>query len=131
MPTVPFPKTLLLYVVVEPMLSISDRIDLYSWFAASRCVWMRVPFETSVASVTARLSRFVTCERAPSATFRRPTPSLALVCDWPRACELACRPFTSERPAASSDPELIFDPEDSCCSTLERLLLVLLRLFCA
>src|ERR1019366_4596485 len=112
-----------LKVVVEPMLLTSERMDWYSWLAAVNCVPVRVPFEASVASVTARLSRFVTCERAPSATFSRPTPSWVLVCDWARACELACRPLTSERPAASSAPELIFDPEDNCCSTLDRLLL--------
>ena len=44
---------------------------------------------------------------------------------------LAANPSTSERPAASSEPELIFDPEDNCCSTLDRLLLVLFRLFVA
>src|SRR6266700_5740514 len=132
MPTVPAPKTCFwLYVVVEPMLSISDRIDLYSWLAADCCALLRVPFETSVASVTARLSRFVTCERAPSATGNSPTPSWALVCDWARACELACRPLTSERPAASSAPELIFDPEDNCCSVFDRLFCVLFRLLAA
>src|SRR5580700_4982720 len=108
------------------MLFTSERIDWYSWFAAASCVELRVPFEASVASVTARLSRFVTCERAPSATCNRPTPSWALVCDWVSACELACRPSTSERPAASSDPELILEPDESCCRTVERLLLVLL-----
>ena len=64
------------------MLLISDRIDWYSWLAAASCDELRVPFEASVASVTARLSRLVTCESAPSATCRRPTPSVALVCDW-------------------------------------------------
>src|ERR1039458_5221032 len=120
-----------LKVVVEPSFEISDRIDWYSWLAAVSWELLRVPFEASVASVTARLSRLVTCERAPSATRNRPTPSWALVCDWARAVELACRPLTSERPAASSAPELIFDPEDNCCSTLDKLLLVLLRLFAA
>src|SRR3954470_18963159 len=114
-----------LYVVVEPMLEISERIELYSWFAADFCAPLRVPFETSVASVTARLSRFVTCERAPSATCNRPTPSWALVCDWDKAVALAARPLIRERPAASSAPELIFDPEDNCCNVFDRLLLVL------
>src|SRR5215469_1574020 len=36
-----------------------------------------------------------------------------------------------ERPAASSAPELIFEPEDSCCKVLLRLLFVLFRLFAA
>src|SRR5580698_774595 len=113
------------------MFETSDRIDWYSWFAAASWLELRVPFEASVASVTARLSRLVTCERAPSATWRRPTPSWALVCDWARACELAWRPLTSESPAASSAPELIFEPEDNCCRTVLRLLVVLLRLFSA
>src|SRR5580700_10078619 len=132
MPIVPAPKTVFwLYVVVEPMFVISERIDWYSWFAAASWEVLRVPFEASVASVTARLSRLVTCERAPSATWSRPTPSWELVCDWARAAELAARPLTSERPAASSAPELIFEPEDNCCSTVFRLLVVLFRLFSA
>src|SRR5258708_27334566 len=73
----------------------------------------------------------VTCDRAPSATCSKPTPSCALVSDCVRACEFGCSPLTSERPAASSAPELIFDPEDSCCSVFERLFCVLLRLFAA
>src|ERR1039458_10429872 len=105
----------LLYVVVDPRFGISDRIDWYSWLAAVSCEPLRVPFEASVASVTARLSRLVTCERAPSATCNRPTPSWALVRDWARAVELACRPLTSERPAASSAPELILEPDDNRC----------------
>src|ERR1700690_3371885 len=109
------------------MLKISDRMDWYSWFAAVSCEPLRVPFEASVASVTARLSRLVTCDSAPSATCNRPTPSVALVCDCIRACRLAWRPLTSERPAASSAPELIFEPEDNCCRTVDRLLLVLFR----
>ncbi len=113
------------------MLEISDRIDWYSWLAAVSCELLSVPLEASVASVTARLSRVVTCERAPSATCRRPTPSEALVTDCVSAVWLASRPSTNERPAASSAPELILDPEDNCCSVFERLLLVLVRLFSA
>ena len=73
-----------------------------------------MPLEASVANVTARLSRLVTCESAPSATFNRPTPSVALVADWVSAAELAARPLTSERPAASSAPELMREPDDNC-----------------
>src|SRR5579863_378709 len=113
------------------MLLISESIELYSWLAAVCCEPLRVPFETSVANVTARLSRFVTCERAPSATCGRPTPSVALVADWVRALELAWRPLMRERPAASSAPELMREPEDNCCRTVCRLLLVLFRLFSA
>src|SRR5580658_1658088 len=113
------------------MLLISERIDWYSWLAARSWEPLRVPLEASVASVTARLSRLVTCERAPSATVKRLTPSVALVCDCARAVALACRPLTNESPAASSAPELIRDPEDSCWRTVCRLLFVLLRLFSA
>src|ERR1035437_6609909 len=113
------------------MLLTSARIDWYSWFAAEDWEVLSVPFEASVAKVMARLSRFDTCARAPSATLRRPTPSVALVADWVRAEELACRPFTSDRPAASSAPELMREPEDNCCRTFCRLLLVLFRLFSA
>src|ERR1039458_9743316 len=94
------------------MLEISDRIDWYSWLAAVSWLALSVPFADSVASVTARLSRVVTCERAPSATCRRPTPSVALVSDCVSAVWLAASPSTNERPAASSAPELILDPED-------------------
>src|SRR5258708_9961687 len=113
------------------MLLISERMELYSWLAAVCCEPLRVPFETSVARVTARLSRFVTCDRAPSATCNKPTPSVALVCDCDNAVALACRPLTSESPAASSAPELILEPEDSCCNVFDRLFCVLLRLLAA
>jgi hypothetical protein len=113
------------------MLLISARIDWYSWLAAPSCVLLSVPFEASVASVMARFSRLVTCDRAPSATCSRPTPSVALVSDCVSAAEFAASPFTSERPAASSAPELMRDPDDNCCSTVCRLLFVLLRLFSA
>jgi hypothetical protein len=56
---------------------------------------------------------------------------VALVVDWVRAAELADRPLTSERPAASSAPELIFEPEDNWFNTFDKLLLVLFRLFSA
>src|ERR1035441_3467990 len=111
------------------MLLISDMIDWYSWFAADSCVGLRVPLEASVASVMARLSRLVTCERAPSATSSNPTPSVELVLDWVRADELAWSPLIRESPAASSAPELILEPDDNCRSTFCRLLLVLFRLF--
>src|SRR6185437_16920 len=132
MPTVPAPNTFCwLNVVVAPILLISDRIDWYSWLAAVCCAPFSVPFETSVARVTARFSRLVTCDNAPSATCRRPTPSCALVCDCVNAVAFACSPLTRESPAASSEPELIFDPDDNCCRVLERLLFVLLRLCAA
>ena len=51
--------------------------------------------------------------------------------DWVSAVELACRPLMRDNPAASSEPELMREPEDNCCKTVCRLLLVLLRLFSA
>src|ERR1700733_4427100 len=121
----------LLDVVVAPMLLISARIDWYSWFAAPYCEAFSVPLPASVASVTARLSRLLTCEGAPSAVCSRPTPRLTLLADWVSADWLACRPLASERPAASSAPELMREPEESCVSTFCRLVCVLLRLFAA
>jgi len=73
------------------MLLISARMEVYSWLAADSWVELRVPFEASVARVTARSSRLVTWERAPSATSSSPTPSVALVSDCDRAVELASR----------------------------------------
>src|SRR3954451_20207750 len=111
------------------MLLISERIDWYSWLAADNWDVFRVPFDASVASVIARFNRFVTCESAPSATCSIPTPSVALLADWLSALALACSPFTRESPAASSAPELMREPDDSCCNTVCRLLFVLFRLF--
>ena len=116
---------------MDPILLTSARIDLYSWLAAPSWVEFSVPLEASVASVMARFSRLVTCDRAPSATCSRPTPSAELVSDCVSAAEFAARPFTSDRPAASSAPELMRDPEDNCCNTVCRLAFVLLRLFSA
>src|ERR1035441_8787966 len=113
------------------MLLISARIDWYSWFAAPSWVLLSVPFDDSVASVIARSRRLVTCASAPSATSSRPTPSVAFVFDCVSADELAARPFTKERPEASSAPELIRDPDDSCCSTVCKLLFVYVILFWA
>src|SRR5690242_6022656 len=113
------------------MLLISARIDLYSWLAAALWVAFSVPLPASVARVTARFSRLDTCESAPSAVCSRPTPRLTLLADWVRADWLACRPLASERPAASSAPELIREPEESWVSTFCRLVCVLLRLFAA
>ena len=51
--------------------------------------------------------------------------------DCAKAVALAWRPLTSERPAASSAPELILEPEDICCRVLLRLFCVLFRLLAA
>jgi hypothetical protein len=56
---------------------------------------------------------------------------VAFVFDWVNAEELAANPFTSDKPAASSAPELILDPDDNCCRTVCKLLFVLFRLFSA
>src|SRR5579864_4185247 len=109
----------------------SARIEEYSASIAKRCGFDTVPLADSVASVTARLSRVVTCERAPSATCSLPTPSCALREDCVRAVMLACRPSAIARPAASSAPLLIRDPEDNWNSVLCRLLFVIPSSFCA
>ena len=94
----------------------------------------------ALSQVTSLLNRAITLateasngtlDSAPSATWSSPTPSVALVVDCVSAAELAARPFISERPAASSAPELMRDPDDNCCSTVCRLLFVLFRLFSA
>src|SRR5579875_1360566 len=113
------------------MLLISSRMDWNSELAALVWLLFRLPLEASVARVTARFSRLVTCDNAPSATCSSPTPSVAFVEDWARAAELAARPFASDRPAASSAPELMRDPEDSWVSVFCRLDCVWFRLFSA
>src|ERR1700761_7212100 len=69
--------------------------------------------EPSVAIVTARSSRVVTWERAPSAVCSRPTPFDAFCCDWVSAAMLDVMPLAMERPAGSSAPLLIFKPVDN------------------
>src|SRR5207247_9146500 len=98
---------------------------------APRCDCETVPVAASVASVTARLRRVVTCARAPSATCSLPTPSFALREDCVRAVMLACKPSAMARPAASSAPVLIRDPEERRNSVFCRLPPVIDRLFCA
>ncbi len=120
-----------LKLVLEPMSPISVRMFWYSWFAESAWEVFSVPLAASVASVTARLSRLVTCDSAPSAVCSRLTPELTLAPDWVRAETLACRPLATARPAASSAPELMREPEDSWVSVFCRLACVWLRLFCA
>src|SRR5580698_764977 len=90
-----------------------------------------VPVDDSVASVTARFSKLVTWESAPSATCSSPTPLLALLADWVRALILACNPLAIASPAASSAPLLMRWPEDNCSNTLCKLVFVVDRLFSA
>ena len=113
------------------MVPIWVRMSWYSWLAAPSWEVERVPPPASVARVMALVSRLVTWERAPSATWRKPAPSLALLDDWARAAELAWRPLAMERPAGSSAPELILDPEDNCVRTFCKLAWVWSRLFSA
>jgi hypothetical protein len=47
-------------------------------------------------------------------------PSVAFSPDWVRAVMLASRPLAMARPAASSEPELIFYPEDRAVRVLFR-----------
>ena len=102
-----------LYVVLLPIWSISALICANSDCSATRCESDTVPVEDSVASVTARLSRVVTCDSAPSATCSMPTPLFTFCSDWVRAVTLAWRPLAIARPAASSAPVLMREPEDS------------------
>jgi len=90
-----------------------------------------VPVEASVASVTARLRSVVTWASEPSATCSAPTPSLALRADCVSAVTLACKPLAMARPAASSAPLLMRDPDDSWNSVVCRLLLVMVNWFSA
>src|SRR5579875_1352920 len=99
--------------------------------ASSAVRWLSetVPVAASVASVTARLSRLVTWASAPSATCNEPMPSLALRADCCRAVTLACSPSAIARPAASSAPELIREPEANRNSVCCKFWLVISRSF--
>src|SRR5271165_4824231 len=68
---------------------------------------------------------------APSATCSRLTPSVALRADWVSAVTLAFSPSAMARPAASSAPELMREPEDNCRSVFCRELCVIFNWFCA
>src|ERR1035437_11180340 len=115
-------KTLeLLKFVVVPMLPICDRMFCYSCFAELTWPLVSVPFADSVARVTARSSRLVTWESAPSAVCNRPMPEVAKCEDWARAASLACRPSDKARTAASSATELLRDTAEGCCTVLYRL----------
>src|SRR5690349_19308348 len=113
------------------MRSISALIAVNSASIVDCWAVLTVPLEASVASVTARLRSAVTCERAPSATCREPTPSDALRADWVRAVMLAWRPSAIANPAASSAPELIREPDDSCESVFWSDAWVIANWFCA
>lgn len=119
--TLPLNTFVPLKFVVEPIWLISFMIDVNSVFAAVLCEVVRPPLAASVAIDTAWLSSVVTCERAPSAVCRRPTPLEAFWLDWVRAAMLAPNPLAIERPAGSFAPELILNPVDSCWSVFCRL----------
>ena len=70
-----------LYSVVLPIVPICVRISWYSWLAAPSCEPDNVPPPASVASVTALVSRLVTCDNAPSAVCSKPTPFCAFCAD--------------------------------------------------
>src|SRR5882724_6771907 len=120
-----------LNVVVLPMRSISALICVNSASRAPRCAWLTVPVEASVARVTARLRSVVTCARAPSATCKAPTPLLAFCADCVRAVVFAFKPSAIAKPAASSAPELIREPEERRNKVFCKFWLVIDRLFCA
>jgi hypothetical protein len=107
-----------LNVVLVPIRSISALIAVNSESRAVRWVSDTVPVADSVASVTARFSRVVTWAREPSATCRLPTPSFAFRADCVRAVMLARNPSAIARPAASSAPLLMRDPDESRNSVL-------------
>src|SRR5258708_15808833 len=58
-------------------------------------------------------------------------PSFTFCTDWFRAAMLAFRPLAMARPAASSAPLLMREPEDSWKRVFCRLVLVMLTWFCA
>src|SRR5258708_20865896 len=58
-------------------------------------------------------------------------PSFTFCTDWFRAAMLAFRPLAMARPAASSAPLLMREPEDSWKRGFCRLVLVMLTWFCA
>ena len=110
---VPVNTAVPLKVVLLPIRLISALMAVNSESNAVRCVSETVPVADSVASVTARLSRVVTWASEPSATCKLPTPSFAFRADWLRAVILARKPSAIARPAASSAPLLIRDPDES------------------
>src|SRR5581483_4724272 len=101
-----------LKVVFDPIRSISALIAVNSASSAVLWVFETVPVADSVASVMARFNRVVTCAREPSATCRLPTPSFAFRADCVRAVMLARNPSAIARPAASSAPLLMREPDD-------------------
>src|ERR1039457_1606940 len=88
-------------------------------------------FEPSVARVTARFRSVVTCDRAPSAVCNMPIALLAFCCDCVSAAMFAPIPFAIDKPAASSEPELIFKPVDNWVRVFCRLDCVLDSAFSA
>ena len=96
-----------------------------------RWLLVMVPVADSVASETARVNRLVTCASEPSATCSLPMPSFALREDWSSAVMLACSPSASARPAASSAPLLMRDPEDNRNSVFCSPAWVMLNWLCA
>src|SRR5271167_169094 len=90
-----------------------------------------VPLADSVARVTARFRRVVTCDKAPSATCSLPAPSVAFSADWVSAVTLACKPLAMAKPAASSAPELIREPVDKRYKVFCRPMLVTFNWFSA
>src|SRR5271165_1599551 len=102
-----------------------------SSFSAIRCGSDTVPVADSVAMVTARFRRVVTAASEPSATCSSPTPSFALRADCVKAVMLAWRPSAIARPAASSAPVLMREPDDNWKRAFCRLLLVIVNWFCA
>src|SRR5665213_2573370 len=58
-------------------------------------------------------------------------PSVAFLADCVSAASFAPRPLATARPVESSAPELMREPEESCCKVFRRFVCVVFRLFCA
>src|SRR5207237_7161541 len=79
----------------------------------------------------ARVNREVTLASAPPATCRLPRPSFAFRADWVRAVMFARNPSAIARPAASSAPLLMRDPDDIRNKVRCKLDPVIANWFCA
>src|SRR5208337_4461471 len=60
-----------------------------------------------------------------------PTPSVTFWADWVSAEILACKPSAIDKPAGSSAPELILEPEDNWNRVFCKFIFVVANWFCA
>jgi len=99
-------------------------------FAAPSCAPLSVPFEASVASVIARPAGSSPGQSAIG-HLKQPYTFRDIGSRLGQGGRIGCKAIHQRKPAESSAPDLILDPDDNCCRTVCRLLLVLLRLFSA